>query len=129
MSLGYVWVKCADGKFYRDLTFRGPDWFVCFDEDEPEEIVVKAPNRAPVREPATLLREMRFEFKRLSRPTFSGRVFDKGSWKFHDACSWYFSASRIPAPTRETARWEKVVDSIGKVGGSCTIIMPKETPQ
>ena len=41
MSLGYTFVKLDDGKWYRGASLGEKDWFLCFDEDEPEEIVIK----------------------------------------------------------------------------------------
>lgn len=43
MSLGPHFVKCVDGKWYEDLTYRAADntWFICFDESDPPELVMR----------------------------------------------------------------------------------------
>jgi len=57
MSLGYVWVKAVDGIFYRGLTYHdvNGNWFLCFDEDEPPELVIK---RTCPTSPEDILREL-----------------------------------------------------------------------
>lgn len=51
MSLVPTFVKCVDGAFYKNLVYKsrpatpdtrpGRDWFVCFDDDEPVEVVIR----------------------------------------------------------------------------------------
>lgn len=46
MSLGPTLVRAADGLYYQDPVFEGTDaagrrWFVCFDEDDPPELIVE----------------------------------------------------------------------------------------
>lgn len=45
MSLCRVFIEGSDGKFYKDPTIKGQYgrtlWFLCFDDDDPPEIVVQ----------------------------------------------------------------------------------------
>ena len=48
MSLGTTWIgPCADGRYYSEPCWKseekeyGWDWFICLDEDDPPEIVVR----------------------------------------------------------------------------------------
>lgn len=40
MSLVSTWVQFDDGVFYKNPTMRGQGWFICFDDDEPPELVM-----------------------------------------------------------------------------------------
>ncbi|TAK59512.1 hypothetical protein [Methylobacter sp.] len=41
MSLVRTYVICADNQAYDNLVYRGEGWFVCFDDDDPIEVVIK----------------------------------------------------------------------------------------
>ena len=47
MSLVATWVRAKDGKYYKEPSWRGigndgrESWFVCVDDDEPVELVVR----------------------------------------------------------------------------------------
>ena len=45
MSLGPTFVKMADGKWYKNPVLYGnsSQWFLCFDEDDPPELVIHQP--------------------------------------------------------------------------------------
>lgn len=44
MSKIGVYVK-VNGIYYSDPTYHGDDWFICFDNDEPIELVIESMNR------------------------------------------------------------------------------------
>lgn len=41
MSLVSSWVESREGRWYRNPIVRADDWFICWDDDEPIELVVK----------------------------------------------------------------------------------------
>lgn len=41
MSLYPTYVLTDSGEWFRDPVIRGDGWFLCFDEDEPPELVVR----------------------------------------------------------------------------------------
>ena len=43
MSLVSTWVKMADGKWYQNPTIfsKSRNWYLCFDDDDPPELVIK----------------------------------------------------------------------------------------
>jgi hypothetical protein len=47
MSLVSTYVK-ADGKYYKNPVYRGKDWFICFDDDDPIEVVMENPGKLPM---------------------------------------------------------------------------------
>ena len=54
MSLGAVWAgPCSDGRWYEEPSWNaynedgGRNWFVCLDEDDPAELVVRVELEAP----------------------------------------------------------------------------------
>lgn len=40
MSLVSTYVRATDGYFYQDPVLSGDGWFVCFDDDDPPELVI-----------------------------------------------------------------------------------------
>lgn len=47
MSLVSTYVRAVDGKLYRNPVIRGDGWFLCFDDDDPPELVVEVGREAP----------------------------------------------------------------------------------
>ena len=45
MSTGPTYVKADDDNFYKSVHIRGNDFFICFDEDDPPELVIKKKGR------------------------------------------------------------------------------------
>jgi hypothetical protein len=43
MSLVATWARAQDGYYYKNPVLRGPDWFLCFDDDDPPELVIAVP--------------------------------------------------------------------------------------
>lgn len=41
MSLVSTYVESQEGHWYRDPAVRGPGWFICWDDDEPIELVIE----------------------------------------------------------------------------------------
>ena len=39
MSLVPTFVKADNGKWYQNPELEGPGWFICFDDDDPIELV------------------------------------------------------------------------------------------
>lgn len=48
MSLVPVFVYASDGKYYKDPVIRGPGWFICFDDEEPPEVVIQIETGASI---------------------------------------------------------------------------------
>lgn len=47
MSLVPTWVYAEDGNWYKDPVITGPGWFICFDDDDPPEMVIRTDQRQP----------------------------------------------------------------------------------
>lgn len=41
MSLVSTYVRATDGKLYKNPVLSGQGWFICFDDDDPVELVIK----------------------------------------------------------------------------------------
>ena len=93
MSLGPTFVKADDGKFYRDPTIRGEDYFICFDEDDPPELVIRAKRRSldQLKIIADKILETLNIKADLHSHSFAERVFSKGfkSNKFKPAIAFF----------------------------------------
>lgn len=113
MSLCSTWVLARDGNFYQDPVLRGDDWFLCFDDDDPPELVIKCEKEQPLK---TLQRAkeilkahlfgVRYEFLS-KRPRWSHRMFPE----FHHAGAIFIKIlDPIPVPQE----YEAVLDDINK---------------
>lgn len=92
MSLVSTYVRATDGLFYRNPTLNGNGWFICFDDDDPVEIVVqyteKYKNKKLLKERALgILKEVGLKHTPLTESGGSMRMF--GS-KFKDAYAFFF---------------------------------------
>jgi hypothetical protein len=99
MSLNSPYVCCSDSKWYKDPVWRGPDWFVCYDDDDPPEIIIKADSKLSFDEALKLCGH-----KACATFRFRGgveRVFDKEGVKFARAKSCFFKPSGLPRPPDE----------------------------
>lgn len=89
MSLSATWVKATDGYFYEEPVLRGEGWFVCFDDDDPPELVIE--KGLGLNPPATL-REANIGFTHLQFSQECGRDFggQSGDINIRDAQSFFF---------------------------------------
>ena len=115
MSYASPYVKCADGRWYRDLVYEGPDRFVCFDDTDPPELVVK---KSSTRTPEEILQERGIPFVKLRKRSGGGRMFgadDQREFIFTPARAYFIDTPRPPFswPTpNEGDRWDAVVDDL-----------------
>lgn len=109
MSLVPTWVRATDGKYYKDPVLRERDWFLCFDDNEPPELVVKWKEGDDLpsfwRRAETILKELGLQYRFLSkRPALHSRDFGNyrlrsGSISLHYAGSVFLEITApIPVP-------------------------------
>ncbi len=100
MSIGNLFVRANNGLYYQDPVFRGVTekgnrWFVCFDEDDPPELVVELTHGPE--NPTQILKDLKIPNAGLSKGGVSGRSFEG---KSAQAIAYDFSCyDRIPPPT------------------------------
>lgn len=108
MSLVPTFVQAVDGKYYENPTLRGVDsdgarWFLCFDDDDPPELVIERKNRKlTINHGKAILAPLGFKYEFLMRqPQSSGRLFGKSlSSPSADAGAFFIKIkSAIPVPT------------------------------
>lgn len=58
MSLVPAFVKADDGRYYENPIIEGDDWFICWDDDDPVELVTTHPGQ-----PQRLLEKLPFTIK------------------------------------------------------------------
>jgi hypothetical protein len=112
MSLTHTTVFCKDKKWYREPVWRGPNYFICYDDDDPVEIVVIiTPNMTPYYASKQVLKILeKIGFKaRIMPNTYrrSGRMFTHLDKDFHDAYSYFLAVDTAPPPP---THYEKVFD-------------------
>ena len=94
MSLVSTWVKAKDGLFYKNPELSDKDWFICFDDDDPPELVIKKKSQL---KPEDIFKSIELKYSELRENKASGmRTFDSNYDHFEDAISYFFQIeSRI----------------------------------
>ena len=110
MSLVASYIKCDDGKWYKELVYRSKDgdWFFCFDDDDPPELVVKLSCKKTISEICQeigLSPRTTFDVLRIK----SNRMFNG---KFHEATSMFLrnEIKSYPTPVAGRDEFEAVFD-------------------
>lgn len=109
MSLVSTYVQAVDGKFYRNPTIREKDWFLCFDDEEPPELVVKD-SLLKTKKPWKILNEARIKHKPEGYQPWkgdrsAGRLF---GGKFHPGTGFFIEiTARIPVPTHHDGIYDE----------------------
>lgn len=78
MSLVSSYVFCKNLNIYKNLMYRDNknQWFICFDDEEPPEFVVRVDDRdKPVIESTSVLHNRGFIVKSMRFNGVSGRIF------------------------------------------------------
>ena len=97
MSLGPIYVKARDGCVYANPAFRGEGWFVCWDEDEPVELVVKRGTRPP---------HLPW-FKKVGKAQYAYRCFGKTvDVPSVPARAWFGEVKSMPVPDEHDGKWD-----------------------
>lgn len=105
MSLVSTYVRADNGKMYRNPVLRGEGWFVCFDDDEPVEIVIA--DETGIKEPNAFLRSMGIKPHRMGKAMKGGsRSFEGG---FKPAKSWFFEITH-PIPAKLITSHDGIVE-------------------
>lgn len=95
MSLVPTWVEAVDGNFYKDPTLRGTGWFVCFDDDDPPELVIRVEY---AKKRFSILKDKGIKYANLAFQGSSGRLF---GGRFKTANSYFFKLrGPIPIPDK-----------------------------
>lgn len=108
MSLVSTYVKCTDGKWYRNPVYRAKDksWFICFDDNDPVELVVKKNCQLGAEQ---ILKEVGIRYTSISSGGRGGsRCFEKGKFSFTPALAYFISTVRqtFPIPNE----WDEIFE-------------------
>ncbi len=101
MSMSATWVQCNDALYYREPRY-GDDatWFVCFDDDDPPEVVVrmeKGETRDSVMaRTAAILDDAGFHAEIVGRGRINGKRHFNG--RMVDAFSAWIDIRNAPPP-------------------------------
>ena len=80
MSLSYIEVLCADGKTYRDPCWRTSEYFVCYDDNDPVELVIRKTGGLKEKDARTLAEQA------LNELGFKARIKDNSyfdaAWRY-----------------------------------------------
>jgi hypothetical protein len=118
MSLVATYVFCEDKKWYKNLSYRDPrgNWFVCFDDDEPVELVIKQEANL---DPHNILHDLGILYSTIGSRISSGRLFNPKTLTFTKAYSYFvdcYGSQPFPTP-RESDTYDSVHSEHPKKGG------------
>ena len=103
MSLVATWVQATDGKFYENPILFGEGWYVCFDDDDPPEIVISE-KLFKSKDAFQILEEAGVPHRNVRDGHRENRMFPNKvnlKWKWKEAWSYFFVLDGpIPVPTR-----------------------------
>jgi len=117
MSLGYIFVKFDDGKWYRGGALGEEDWFICFDEDEPPELVIKKGAFKNGLTPEKIIEKIGLDADIAGKlKTFAGRCFTK-DLKLEPAVT-VFLRIYSPPPEKWVKDYDKVYDKVPESEGT-----------
>ena len=122
MSLGPTYVRADDGEFYKNPVIRGEGFFLCFDEDEPPELVIEvgAGNFVMAERMDEIIKQLGLKASFKQGPHRSTRCFgklsDKGSMRPAYA---YFLNIHAPIPVSIITEHEGVYDGHGEGTFEC----------
>lgn len=128
MSLVSTYVRAKDGLFYRNPEFGGDGWFICFDDDDPVEIVIKWKNEAGYGKKQSkaqaieILAELGIKHTSLTESGGGMRIFKRS--KFEDAYAWFFEIENRIDP-KFIKKHDGTIKSINEIGQG-VIYDPKE---
>jgi hypothetical protein len=107
VSLVTHFVKCADGKYYEHLVYNDPAFYICFDDDDPPEIVILHSSK---RKPGEACLSIGFPVAQVYNPTYCSSDFN-GKMRISRR---YFLRTRkgVPYPTPRPGidTWDSVLD-------------------
>jgi len=80
MSLVSSYIHCEDGKYYKNLVYQDEEgtWFLCFDDDEPPEIVIAhGTDNKPIQKPRKVLKKLGIKFNDMQEHLTCQRMFKR----------------------------------------------------
>jgi hypothetical protein len=97
MSLGATFVRASDGYFYKEPILSGDNWFICFDEDDPPELVIAQESGL---NPHEVLKSANVGYRKLKLYSdYAERDFGRdGSFTFKPANSYWFEMTKALDP-------------------------------
>lgn len=103
MSLCSSFVQTQENHWFRDPVVWGDDnsWFICWDDDDPIELVIKKASGLTVDDILKLLDRKGWQLRIMSKGNSGQRIFSRtGGHDFEEAQSW-FLRQMGGAPTDE----------------------------
>lgn len=111
MSLVSTCVQADDKKIYKNPILSGEDFFICFDDDDPPELVIKTLNRSDTelhQRAIDILKNINLNTTISSKPQKSGRLFES-NLTFIDAYS-IFITINSPIPSNSITKHDGIYD-------------------
>ena len=115
MSLVSTCVQADDNKIYKNPILSGEDFFICFDDDDPPELVIKTLDKSDTelhQRALDIINSIGLKASLKNNPSKSSRIFNhntNNSFKFTDAIS-YFINIEAPIPANNITKHDGIYD-------------------
>ena len=98
MSKVPTFVKLNDGNYYKNPTLGRNNWFICFDDDDPPELVIKMKMFEDGLTPKRIIDRIGLEAEVVSDITeYAGRCFEEDSLRMEEAVAVFLKISEPPS--------------------------------
>jgi len=109
MSLVATYVKADDGFFYNCPILSGEGWFICFDDDEPPELVIAKDSEVKFE---NVFKKLGIDYNKIKERKMGGERFFDGEFK--EALSYFFKL-RKPIPSKYITKNDGKIKSIKEI--------------
>lgn len=116
MSLVSTYVKFNDGKYYKNPVIYGDGWYICFDDDEPPELV--AETRLNFKKLIDTASTIGFDVNKRTRIHKCTRLYPSEYSEFRPSSAIFLSWKGKVNPTGHWVKHDGVFD---KPKGQCVI--------
>lgn len=122
MSLTHTCVQASDNKIYINPYISGEDFFICFDDDDPPELVIKVNNKSDTelnQRAINIINDLNLIATITSKPQKSGRIFNQNinqNFNFITAYSVFLSI-KAPIPISIITSHNGIYDGLSE----CTL--------
>lgn len=105
MSLVATWAKADDGYFYKEPVLAAEGWFICFDDDDPIELVIKLSSHLT---PEEIFKTTGIDAEVTSKNFVAGRLFseDADDYVFNDGRSYWIEIHK-PLPHKLITKFDE----------------------
>jgi len=125
MSIGPTFVRADEGNFYKEVSIKGDDFFICFDENDPPELVIMKKGRTAKeleKRAEQIIRELKIQATIKNENTTTGfdseRCFNDDPLAFKPARAYFLDITK-PIPLAIITKHSGVFEGKGEGTFEC----------